>query len=342
MTVTAYAMQESDFDADMVATAQGEDSVLIYSSQPQASWQGAIDAFKDIFPWAEIEVLEYSTAEVFSRYNIERSSGAKTADMLAANLLPAWITLDGEEGVVDLDLELNPAYPDWVERFDGIYTFSFNPQVIAYNKLLLDEALWPDSMQDIAELVTSDPARFDGKLTTYTPENVYGSQLFYSWARGYNGDAWELLETIIPPTREESSGGTMFAKISAGEYEIGYFLSGGSVLRNMSEGVERVIGWTVPMDGVPIGPTSAAVVKTADSPATASLFLEFVMSEAGQAALPLGGYFPLLGDMPEDNSYFTLQGLIDEVGADNVILTGAAEDEADAVAEFVERWFSVE
>lgn len=341
VTFSAEAQEEATFDPAVVQAAQKENALLIYSSVPQSNWKGVIDGVHKLFPWMKIEVLELGTAEVFSRYNIERSSHAESADILAANLLPAWSALSDAGDVRDLQLNLSQAYPGWAQSFKGVYTFSINPAVIAYNKVTVPKNQWPESLQDIATLVTTHPNDFNGKLTTYTPENIYGAELFYSWARGYSGDAWKVLSMLIPATKVESSGGTMLTKLSSGEYKIGYFLSGSAVRRSSNPSFDRLIGWAIPKDGVPIGPMSAAVMKTADSPNSASLFMQFTMSEAGQADLPKGGMDPVIGKVPAGARYFTYQSLADQVGKENVILVGTRESKAGDVKKFVSRWLSV-
>lgn len=338
----SYAVAQGvEFDPDMVAAAQEEGPVLIYSAVPFANWEGVVTAMQQRAPWFEVEVLELNSAEVFSRYEIEANSNAATADMLATSIRPSWGRVTEAGLIAPTEIDLPGGYPDWAAEFPGAYAFSINPHLLAYNKLLIDEADWPDSIADVAALVKSDPDTYTNAITAYTPDNAYGRQVIFAWQRDYGDDAWTHLETIIPAMVEEASGGTMLSKLTAGEYRIAFFQSGNAVKRSSNASFDRVVGWTVPTDGVVVNPTSAAVTSRADSPNASALFLQFLLSEEGQAALPQGaGMNPILGVPGEGETHFTYQSVVDLVGADNAFLSGASPAEADAVEAFYERWVS--
>jgi iron(III) transport system substrate-binding protein len=341
--LAASPTMAQEADPALVEAAQKENPLRIYAAVPQSNWQGVIDAFRAKYPWFKVEVVELQSAEVYTRYEIEVSSNAASADIIASGIRPSWATISSRGLIANIDIELPDSYPDWANEFPGVYAFNINPQPIAYNKLLIPEDKWPKSTADIAALVRDNPGEYDRHITTYTPDNAYGQELIYSWVRAYKGDPWEILGTLIPATIEESSGGTMLAKLSAGEYKIAYFQSGNALARSSNASFDRVIGWTMPTDGVPIGPGSAAISSKADSPATAELFLRFLLSDEGQAALPMngGGMNPILGTVPEGGKYFTYTSLADQVGEENVILSGSTPEEAGNVKAFLDRWKSL-
>lgn len=341
--LASSAAMAQEAEPALVEAAQKENPLLIYSAVPQSNWQGVIDAFKAKYPWFKAEVLELQSAEVYTRYEIEASSNSASADMIASSIRPSW-SITSERGLVaKIDVQLPDGYPEWAHEFPGIYSFSLNPHVIAYNKLLISEDQWPKGIADVAALVSGSPDDYNRQITAYTPDNAYGQELLYSWVRGYQGDPWKILDVLVPATVEESSGGTMLAKLSAGEYKIGYFQSGNAVARSSNNSFDRVIGWTVPADGVPVNAFSAAVTTHADSPATAELFLSFLVSEEGQAALPMdgGGMNPILGTVPEGGKYFTYTSLVEQVGENNVFLSGSTAKETDDVKAFFNRWKSL-
>lgn len=341
LTGTLAVAQGVEFDADMVAAAQGEGPVLIYSAVPFANWEGVVTAMQERAPWFEVEVLELNSAEVFSRYEIEANSNAATADMLATSIRPSWGRVSEAGLIAPTEIDLPDGFPDWAAEFPGVYSFSINPHLLAYNKLLIDEADWPESIADVAALVESDPDTYTRAITAYTPDNAYGRQVIFAWQRDRGDAGWDNLETIIPAMVEEASGGTMLAKLTAGEYRIAFFQSGNAVRRSSNDSFDRVVGWTLPSDGVVVNPTSAAVTSQADSPNAAALFLQFITSEEGQAALPEGaGMNPILGLPGEGETHFTYQSVVDMVGAENAFLSGASPAEADAVDAFYERWVS--
>jgi iron(III) transport system substrate-binding protein len=133
------------------------------------------------------------------------------------------------------------------------------------------------------------------------------------------GDAsWATLEAIGKSNvNMQTSAGNMVKSVLSGEAAVGYFVSGISVFPKFPE-AEPVMGWTYDTSGQVVMIRGMGITKKAVSPASAKLLMEFILSAEGQLAWSEGGltaYRPDIAGQAEHH----LQGIIDAVGADNVI-----------------------
>ena len=80
-------------------------------------------------------------------------------------------------------------------------------------------------------------------------------------------------------------------KVMTGEYVVGLFLPE-PLVPTLDEKRGRVLGVLYPNDGTPVSPRTMGIPKTSQSPASAKLVVNFLLSEAGQKAIAEGGLMP--------------------------------------------------
>jgi len=342
MTSAMAQQSETISEEELVNRAKQEGPVLIYSAVPPPQWVGIIEGMKEKYPWFNAEVIELSNSEVFGRYRIESSSNSRSADILASSNDSGWDSLAKANLTRPMEIELDEGYSNWLTPYPGVYTVSISASVIAYNKLLVPEADWPTSVADIAEVVRKDPDAYNKKIASYSVEGADGLDIFYAWVDKYDGDAWGVLKDLIPYAAEEMSAGAMLAKLISGEYKILYMTSGNSIRRSLSPTFNRVVGWALPADGVPLRAFKAGVTADSQSPHAAELFVRYMTSLEGQTALPRnGGMSPVLGKGTDDGLY-TSESIKEQFGESKLVLTGAPVGNPEAVEAFRARWKSLQ
>ena len=210
--------------------------------------------------------------------------------------------------------------PAWSKPYPGLYTFSTDPLILVYNKMMLPPNEQPQSLARLAQLVTSDPGRFRDRITTYDATShpfALAAHWTYAHLRG-----WNLLDVLGPATRPESASGSMVEKITTGEYSAGYFVSGTSTfVRTLQTAArEKLLGWSLMKDGTLVFARGIGIPKRAVSTASARLFLEYALSHEGQVTIGQGGLTPYRPDVRTNEvPYLTYGSIAAQIGDKNVM-----------------------
>lgn len=326
-----------DYDK-IVAAAKKENGLTVYSNMAEYNWQPIIDAFKTKYSWmGDVKTNNLDSAEVFQRYYSESSSGKSAASLLVSGDPTSWIDfIKNHKAASDYRSPELDKLPDVGSPLPGLYTFSTDPILIAYNKALVKEDERPAGMADLVKLVSGDTGRFQDKLTTYDVTNSFGFAIEYVWAQQFDG-AWDSLNKLLPLVRQEQSSGPMVEKLATGEYLIGFFMSSTVVLPE-AEKSGAVLGWNYISDGTPMMLRGMAIPKTAPQSATAKLMLDFLLSHDGQVAVYKGGFTPFREDVTKAEAPRSYKAITDKVGADHVMNVGYDEISKSDADSFVARW----
>ncbi len=335
-SLPAYYPQDYD---EIVEASRKEEGLLIYSNMAEYNWAPVIEGFNELYPWIEVQTLDLGSAEVFTRYNVEAGSDARTADLLATGSIEGWMNFISSGAVMDYQSAEASKVPGWSNPSPGVYTVSTDPMVLVYNKLTVPEADWPNSLGDLAALAESQPDSYRGTLTTYNGLSPFGEPIHWEWLRHRGDEGWAEFAQYGPLTVPEESAGTMISKLSSGEYKIGYFLSGIVVFPKTEGAAGRLLGWSFPTDGTPLVMRSVAIPEKSTSVNSARLMLDFIVSRAGQAAFGEGGLTPYRPDVEaSDKVKHTYGSIVKAVGEDNVVLVDYDDAFLKGKPSFEKRW----
>ena len=326
--------------AALVEESKNEkEGLLVYSIMGESNWAPVLKAFNAKYPWITVTTLDLGTTEGFERYYTESAGGARTGDMIITSAPGEW-----QEFIAKGELEVyTPAsaegLPDFAKLADGVYAVSTDPFIIIWNKQLVSTP--PSTLDDIAKLA-ADPA-YNGKFTTYDVEkNGTGHALNWFWIKKRGDAGWATLEAIGKSNvNMQTSAGNMVKAVLAGEASVGYFVSGISVFPKFPD-ADAVMGWSYDKSGQVVVVRGMGITKKASSPASAKLMMEFILSSEGQLAWSEGGLTAYRPDVAGQAEHH-LQGIIDAVGADNVIYFYFDPDMASAANRqaFVDNWKQV-
>lgn len=326
--------------AELLASAQAEGRVLIYSNMGDDNWAPVLDAFRAAHPDITVENLEMGPAEVFSRYRAEVGTGIASADFLVAGSIIDWIHASDDGLLLDYQSPERANMPDWSYPLPGLYTFSSDPMVTIYNALLVPEEQRATSMADYFAKVTEFPETFDGKIGTYDGRYAFGVSINYALVREHGEAAWNWFESAGQSIKPGGGAGGMIEKSLTGELTSAYFVSGPTLFPKLKDGVEQVITWNFPSDGTPIFLRGMGIAAQSQRPAAAQVFLDFLLSEPGQLAIAEGGLTPY---RPGVEVIGDLRYSLDEVyaaigGEENSILIDYDRQMLTDEADFIARW----
>jgi iron(III) transport system substrate-binding protein len=304
--------------ADLVEGSKKEQKLLVYSIMSKENWAPVLDAFKQRYGNIDVEALDLGSYEVFERYYSESAGNARTADLIITSAPDGWQDfIKRGELVADYKSPEDDKVPAWSKLAPGIYTVSTDPMVIIWNKKLLQTP--PKSMAELGDLVSKNAGQFTpGKITSYEETNATGFAGYWFWAKKQGDKAWNVFEAIgKTKPKLESSGGRMVDSTLSGETPLGYFVSYITVAPKLAS-AQEVLGWTMIADGTPLITRGMGITKKAQSPNSAKLMMDFLLSQDGQIAFSNGGLTAYRPDVA-DQAKVHLDKLGAEVGQDNLL-----------------------
>lgn len=306
---------------EIVAAAQREGSLLIYSIMSPENWRPVIQGFSQRYPGIRVETLDLpNTRDVFERYLAERSTNSRTGDLLATAEPAGWIELSRRGEVLEYKSPEDDAWPAWGKPLPGVYTCSSDPLVFIYNKMLVPDAQAPKTFAEFVERARANARTWRGKITSYGVHNSgLGYSGNYAFARKHGDQAWQWFQQLAElQPRWERSGGPMTEKVTSGEYVMGWFVSAITFLPRLNDPARaRILGWNFIGDGQPVVLRGVAVPKGSRNPNAAKLMLDYIASAEGQRAFGRGGLTPARPDVtPGDGIRLTFSSITQAIGGE--------------------------
>lgn len=325
----------ADYSAIVDASKAEGGKLTIYSNTDQENWAPILRDFKTKYPWTQVSADNLDSDEVFQRQLSEMATGKAPADMLVSNAVQAWASYASKaDTLMAYDSPETKQLPDYAQLMPNVWAMSLDPVGIAYNSALMKDA--PTSIAGLAKTVTADAAGYKDKITTRDVKGAWGFTVSHAFTEG-NKDAWTGLDGILPSARPESSSGTQKEKILSGEYVAGFFISSavGYPAEKASGGLVKFV---LPTDGTVVLGRGIGITPKAPHPATAKLFLDFVLSETGQNAVAEGGLSSYRENVELTEGRHTYQEVEKLAGKDGIIrVPYTVVPDADVTA-FVSKW----
>jgi iron(III) transport system substrate-binding protein len=293
----------------LVSLAEEEGGQLsLYTSMTSDVEDAASEAFGDAYD-IDVSVYRADSETVLQRLVQEADADFHGSDVVETNG-PELFSLSSEETLVPYESEYTQAlvegstYDDWVAD-------RFNKFVISYNTDEVSEGDRPASWEDLA-----DP-RWDGQLAMELEDIDWYKTLWEYWVEE-DGKSEEEADQLF----SDIAQGAIFVKghtvmgdlLAAGEYSV--------AASNYSYLVQNIIekgapvAWEPPAEPVISRPNGVALVEGAPHPATAILFVDWILSD-GQEVLQEFNLDPARADIataPQSNEIFVdLDSLSEEL-----------------------------
>lgn len=265
----------------IIASAEKEGKVVIYSNTELTSVQPIIADFKKIYPKVEIEYLEVKAAQLYSRVTSEFAANVLKADVVWSSSMDLQYKMVNDGIAQVYESAEGKVIPKWANYKNTLYGITFEPVVMAYNKKLLSEADAPKNHADLLKLLTTKTAEMQGKLATFDPQLSGYGYFVHSRDVHLNKDFWNLVKAFgATKSKFYSATGQMLEKVSSGEHAITYNIVGPYAYLKAIEDPNVVV--VVSNDYTQILTRSAFITKPAEHPNAAKLFIDYMLSKRGQ------------------------------------------------------------
>lgn len=265
---------------EVVAAANEEGQVLLYSTQHPENLAALKAAFEAEYPDITVEFVRGTDVEMNPRVEIEQQTGQGEGDVHMSSD-PLWITSAAESGTYSADL-LGPAFDeadfdrDASVLEDRLFLTSGAVGVLAWNEDQVPEGL--DGPEDLLD------EKFRGKIGITDPAGfraVVDQYLFLddNWLSG--GEFLDELAELEP-------------RVYPGSLAIAQALASGEIAVTpmthplvREEAAGAPVGWALP-DPAWGTPWYSHVLRSAPHPNAAQVLANFMVTPAGQEALSTG------------------------------------------------------
>ncbi|OAF12070.1 ABC transporter substrate-binding protein [Bradyrhizobium neotropicale] len=257
--------------------------LLIHGTADIASMGPVIESFQQGHPNVEIDYRLYETVPLYESA-ISTSNEDTGADLLVSSAMDLQVKLANDGHVQPASIIAARGLPDWAVWRDEIFGFTLEPAVIVYNGDAVRPDEVPRSHQDLVRLLENAPERFRGKIATYDIGVSGVGYLFATTESMLSANFWRLTHALgIVKTRLFCCTQDMINSVVRGDSLIAYDVLGSYALRRIEE--RRNLKIVVPEDYVVVAARTIVIPRKAKHPDLARNFIEYVLSDAGQAVV---------------------------------------------------------
>jgi ABC-type Fe3+ transport system substrate-binding protein len=282
-------------DPALVAAAKKEGQVLIYTTLiVEQIVRPLIKVFQSQVPGIDVKYVRADSTALVVRLTNEARANRPQADI--------WHMVEGVRPLIEagiagpLDLPAAKGLPAAYTDPNGRWvTTNLALRSLAYNTKLVPQAQAPKSYADLVE------SRFKGKFV-WNPNSVSGAYGFIGTVLRHMGEEKGLAylralakQDITPVPMAIRA---VLDRVIAGEYAIGLEMNNTHV--HLSAAVGAPVAW-VPLDPVTLTLQAAGLTAKAPHPNAARLFLDFMISRAGQEVFRERDYIPTHSQVPAKN-----------------------------------------
>lgn len=277
--------------ADLIARAKKEGRVAIYTSTDEAQGQPLVDAFKQVYG-IEVDYNGLGTTDVYNRVISEGAAGQVGADVAWTSSMDLQMVL-ASKGLLEAYVSPEASqFPSSSIYKDTVYGTSVEPVAMIYNTNLLKPELVPKTRADLVKLLQDHGKDLKGKVASFDPEKSGIGFLLAQTDLQHTTSFWDLAKAFgAADGKVYGSSGAMREKVVSGEQIIAFNVIGSYALQWRKE--STVVGVSFASDYTSAFQRVASVTKNAPHPAAGRLFLDFMLSEKGQAILADKGVPPL-------------------------------------------------
>ena len=267
-------------DSERIAKAKAEGQVVFYSTMGIDTVRPVTLAFEKKFPFLKVETLRLNSERVFNRVMVEHQTGKVHADVVNLSVMPL---LKGKGVLASYRSPEAKAFPAKFRDADDTWTgLVGNYYVIGYNTKLVPEPNAPKDWFDLTQ------PWWKGKMALDVADyDWFGAMLEYLGPE----KGRRLMAGLAKQELNWRTGHSLLAQlVGAGEFAASLVYAHRTQLTKEKG---SPIDWVKTSKPIVVSQNAVALLENAPRPNAARLFVDFLMSEAGQKLLYDGGQIPL-------------------------------------------------
>ncbi|MGO3740775.1 ABC transporter substrate-binding protein [Kerstersia sp.] len=271
-----------------VAFGAQAETLVLYTSQPNADAQATVDVFSKANPDIKVEWVRDGTTQLMARLEAEISAGAVKPDVL---LIADSVTMESLKQRDLLQPYLSPerkAYDGALYDADGHYygTKLITTGIAHHSQAGVKPASWQDLL---------DP-KLKGQVSMPSPLYSGAALIHLASLTSTPGLGWEYYDKLkANDVSAQGGNGAVLKAIASGTKPYGMLVDY-MAIREKAKGAP--IEFVFPEEGVSIVTEPVAILKSAAHTEAARRFVDFVLSQPGQELVREQGYVPALASVP--------------------------------------------
>jgi len=264
-----------------VAKGDREQTLIIYSSADTERMVELIGAFQKRNPGVAVDYHLLDTLDIHRRAVDEMEAARPTADLLLSSAMDLQIKLVNDGYAQAHSSEETDALPLWANWRNEAFGFTYEPAVIIYNRALAPELEKVTTRFELARQLNFDVGYLRNRVVTYDPARSGLGFMFGTHDAIRSEDFWYLVRSLGDmAVGLETSSASMINKVASGEALIAYNVLGSYAKARVRENPDPAI--TIPSDYCLVMSRTAVIARDARNPEAAGLFIDFLLSRAGQ------------------------------------------------------------
>ena len=280
----------------LLAGAEEEGSLTIYSTTDRHEAAGLIAAFKRRYPHIAIDYRDMPSRSIYNIVIAQANAHQKGADLVWSSAMDLQTKLVNDGYAQSYASPQKRHLPAWAIWKDQAWGTTAEPVVIAYNRNLLPASDVPHSRAELTHLLVSKRESLRGRIATLDPRTSSTGYLFISQDVQISRDTGPLIVSmgradvkLYPLTTE------ILDPLADGRVLLAYNIIGSYALERQQQ--DPSIGVVMPTDHTLVMTRIALILQNAAHPNAAKLFLDFMLSKDGQSELARQYMTPVRDDV---------------------------------------------
>ena len=281
----------------LIAAAKAERGLTIYGNADRAELVGVVAAFRRTYPGIAVRYADLGSLDIYRRLVAETRAHKPSADLVWSSAMALQVKLINDGFAQAYASPEKPALPPQSVWKNMGYGVTAEPIGMVYNRRLIPDAQMPRSHAALEAMLHRRRVAFTGKVTTFDPARSNVGYLYLTQDMAITRDSRALLRAIAA-TKPVLQANTepMLAAVAAGKQAIAYNVIGSYALEQAKR--DPRLGVVLPGDYTIVTSRIALIARDARSPASARLFLDFLLSRRGQSLLAARSLWPVRTDVP--------------------------------------------
>lgn len=274
--------------------ARRERALQIYTN---TSLMGPVlAAFRRLYPEIVVRLEDMNSTRMAEQVEALANAGEEGPDIVWSTAMDVQVKLINDGYAQAYRSPHRLAMPDGSVWRDQGFGVTAEPIVFAYNRRLVPQEAVPASHSDLLRLLETRRDVFDRRVTLYDAERSGVAMMQLSADTQIYPDAWRLMDALgATRPRVDTSGQRMMGQIADGRMVFAYNMNqsyGGSWAARIPD-----IGLVTPRDYHLSVSRVAFIPRNAAHPNAARLFLDYLLSRAGQNVIASLGIRPVRDDV---------------------------------------------
>lgn len=291
----------------IIADAEKEGEVTIYSATETSKIQPLLDDFHKLYPRLRINYVTIHTLDLNNKIIAEGDGHKGVADIAWSSAMAQQIKLvnDGyAQAYASPELR---ALPEWALWKNEAYGITAEPIVFAYNRKLMPKADIPMTHAAFTKLLEDKASTYRNSVATYDPMLSGVGYLLFMQDIQATPDTEHLIRAMAATKVQlYDSTQSMVPALATGKKILAYNVISSYVLERAQK--DQSIGIIVPQDYTLLMSRIAFIPAEAPHPNAARLFLDYLLSRRGQSSLA-GLYMnPVRTDMAQGTLLASARG----------------------------------